>query len=128
MTNRDALIEQLMRELIDLKEKVGELEGQHRADEELMVGMRERVQQLEMELADFKDIAEQTCSVSVCVGGCVSVHFITSVCLCGCAFHHSSMCVCVGVHFITSVCVCECISSHQRVCVGVHFITVCVCV
>ena len=54
-----------MREVIDLKERISDLEGQHRADEELMASLRERVQQLEMELADYKDIAEQTCSVSV---------------------------------------------------------------
>ncbi|KAL5477182.1 hypothetical protein EMCRGX_G023936 [Ephydatia muelleri] len=62
---KDNLIEQLMREVIDLKEKISDLEGQHRADEELMTGLRERVQQLEMELADYKDIAEQTCSENV---------------------------------------------------------------
>ena len=54
-----------MREVIELKEKISDLEGQHRADDDLMTGLRERVQQLEMELADYKDIAEQTCSVSV---------------------------------------------------------------
>ena len=62
--SRDALIEQLMREIIELKEKISELEGQREADHELITGLRERLQQLEVELSDYKEIAEQTCNVS----------------------------------------------------------------
>lgn len=62
--DRDQLIEQLMREIVDLKEKIAELEGQREADHTLMVGLRSRLQQLEAELGDYKEIAEQTCNVS----------------------------------------------------------------
>ena len=53
-----------MREIVDLKEKISELEGQREADHELISGLRERLQQLEVELSDYKEIAEQTCNVS----------------------------------------------------------------
>lgn len=49
---------------MELKEKISELEGQREADQELLGGMRERLQQMEAELADYKEIAEQTCNVS----------------------------------------------------------------
>ncbi len=61
---RDSLIEQLMREIVELKEKVSLLEGQRSADTELLRGVRERCAQLEAELKDYKEIAEQTCNVS----------------------------------------------------------------
>ena len=60
---RDALIEQLMREIVELKERISELEGQREADRALMAGLRERLQQMETELNDYKEIAEQTCNV-----------------------------------------------------------------
>lgn len=60
---RDALIEQLMREIVDLKEQIANLEAQRNADHELMAGLREKLQQMEAELQDYKEIAEQTCSV-----------------------------------------------------------------
>ena len=63
--SRDSLIEQLMREIVDLKEKITELEGQRSADNELMRGLRDRLARLEAELNDYKDIAEQTCNVSI---------------------------------------------------------------
>jgi len=63
--DRDALIEQLMREIVDLKEKVSELEGQRQADQELLAGLRERLLQMEAELNDYKEIAEQTCNENV---------------------------------------------------------------
>ena len=63
--HRDALIEQLMREVVELKEKIIELEGQRDADHELMTGLRERLQMLESELGDYKEIAEQTCNENV---------------------------------------------------------------
>ena len=62
---RDSLIEQLMREIVDLKERISELEGQRSADNELMRGLRDRLAQLEAELNDYKEIAEQTCNVSI---------------------------------------------------------------
>ena len=61
---RDALIEQLMREIVELKEKISELHAQRDADRELMAGLRDRLQQMETELNDYKEIAEQTCNVS----------------------------------------------------------------
>ncbi len=61
---RDSLIEQLMREIVELKEKMTLLEGQRSADAELLRGVRERCAQLEAELRDYKEIAEQTCNVS----------------------------------------------------------------
>lgn len=64
--SRDALIEQLMREIVELKEKISDLQSQRDADRELMAGLRERLQQMETELSDYKEIAEQTCNVSQC--------------------------------------------------------------
>ncbi len=61
---RDRLIEQLMREIVELKEKISLLEEQLGADRELLAGTRERCAQLEAELRDYKEIAEQTCNVS----------------------------------------------------------------
>lgn len=57
-----------MREIVDLKERIAELESQRDADHTLMNGLRSRLQQLEAELADYKEIAEQTCNVSSCTG------------------------------------------------------------
>lgn len=62
---RDALIEQLMREIVELKEKISELQSQREADRELMAGLRDRLQQMETELNDYKEIAEQTCNENV---------------------------------------------------------------
>lgn len=83
-----------MREIVELKERISELEGQKNADHELMVGLRERLQQMETELSDYKDIAEQTCNVCMaylhhrnacplCVAGTVSSldHFQENVLL-----------------------------------------------
>lgn len=53
-----------MRELVDLKEKISELEGQRKADHLLLAGLRERLARTEAELNDYKEIAEQTCNVS----------------------------------------------------------------
>ena len=53
-----------MREIVELKEKIAELEAQREADHELMAGLRERLQQMDSELGDYKEIAEQTCNVS----------------------------------------------------------------
>lgn len=61
---RDDLIEQLMREIVDLKEHITELEEQREADHTLMGRLRNRLEQLEAELNDYKEIAEQTCNVS----------------------------------------------------------------
>ena len=55
-----------MREIVDLKERIAELESQCDADHTLMAGLRSRLQQLEAELSDYKEIAEQTCNVSGC--------------------------------------------------------------
>ena len=52
-----------MREIVELKERITELEGQRDADRLLMAGLRERLQQMETELNDYKEIAEQTCNV-----------------------------------------------------------------
>ncbi len=52
-----------MREIVDLKEKIRELEDQRTADHTLMSGLRTRLEQLEAELNDYKEIAEQTCNV-----------------------------------------------------------------
>ena len=70
---RDALIEQLMREIVELKEKISELQDQRDADRELMAGLRDRLQQMETELNDYKEIAEQTCNVSTTPCGEVGV-------------------------------------------------------
>ena len=56
-----------MREIVDLREKIADLEGQLSADHELMGGLRERLAQLEAELNDYKEIAEQTCNVRLVV-------------------------------------------------------------
>jgi hypothetical protein len=53
-----------MREIVELKEKISDLQSQRDADRELMAGLRERLQQMETELNDYKEIAEQTCNVS----------------------------------------------------------------
>ena len=54
-----------MREIVDLKERIAELTSQRDADHTLMAGLRNRLAQLEAELNDYKEIAEQTCNVSV---------------------------------------------------------------
>lgn len=60
-----------MREIVELKEKISVLEGQRSADQQLLAGARERCAQLEAELRDYKEIAEQTCNVSA------YCHFLT---------------------------------------------------
>lgn len=46
-----------------LKEEVTELKEQRDADHTLMAALRNRLVQLEAELRDYKEIAEQTCNV-----------------------------------------------------------------
>ena len=53
-----------MREIVELKEKISELQAQRDADRALMAGLREKLLQMETELGDYKEIAEQTCNVS----------------------------------------------------------------
>ena len=52
-----------MREIVELKDKIRELESQRDADRELMAGLRLRLDQMDTELNDYKEIAEQTCNV-----------------------------------------------------------------
>lgn len=54
-----------MREIVDLKDRIAELTSQREADHTLMAGLRNRLEQLEAELNDYKEIAEQTCNVSI---------------------------------------------------------------
>ncbi len=61
--SRDDLISQLMREIVELKAEIRSLKEQIDADHTLMAGLRSRLQQLEAELNDYKEIAEQTCNV-----------------------------------------------------------------
>ena len=68
---RDALIEQLMREIVELKE-------QRSADHELIASLRERMLQLEAEINDYKQIAEDACNVSTFYPWSI-VHLIVSV-------------------------------------------------
>ena len=63
---RDALIDQLMGENVELKGKISELEKQHQADQE-------RQMRLEAEIREYKDIAQQTSNVSVLMN-CVYVY------------------------------------------------------
>ena len=53
-----------MREVVELKARVSELEEQGWADQELIGKLRERQMQLEAEIDEYKEIAEQTCNVS----------------------------------------------------------------
>ena len=62
-TPRDQLIDQLMREVVELKERVRELEEQEMANQELIGRLRERQMHLEAEIQEYKEIAEQTCNV-----------------------------------------------------------------
>ena len=52
-----------MREVVELKEKIRELEEQEMANQELIGRLRERQMQLEAEIQEYKEIAEQTCNV-----------------------------------------------------------------
>ena len=52
-----------MHEIVELKAKISELEEQGQADQELMGALRERQMQLEAEIQEYKEIAEQTCNV-----------------------------------------------------------------
>lgn len=63
--DKDLLIEQLMREVVELKEKIASLKEQQEADHTLMSGLRNRLHELEAELNDYKEIAEQTCNENV---------------------------------------------------------------
>ena len=66
--SRDQLIEQLMREVVELKARISELEEQGWADQELIGKLRERQMQLDAEIDEYKEIAEQTCNVSNTTG------------------------------------------------------------
>ena len=63
LTPRDQLIDQLMREVVELKERLRELEEQEMANQELIGRLRERQMHLEAEIQEYKEIAEQTCNV-----------------------------------------------------------------
>lgn len=57
------MISQLMRDIVELKEELRQMKEQRDADHTLMTALRNRLQQLEAELSDYKEIAEQTCNV-----------------------------------------------------------------
>ena len=78
---RDLLIEQLMREIVELKERIQDLEGQVQADYELIGSVRQQMEQVRSEwsrqavrwiwllqktreLEDYKEVAEQATLVS----------------------------------------------------------------
>ena len=62
---RDLLIEQLMREVVDLKERIQDLEGQVQANFELISSLRQQLEQKTREIEDYKEVAEQATSVSL---------------------------------------------------------------
>ena len=64
---RDILIEQHMREVVELRKWISELEE---VDQELIARLHERQTQLEAEIQKHKDIIDQTCNVSW-QGGCI---------------------------------------------------------
>ena len=68
-----------MREIVELKDKIRELESQRDADRELMAGLRLRLEQMDTELNDYKDIAEQTCNVRCQLYASLSVSLFTTV-------------------------------------------------
>ena len=80
---------------MDLKNRVSELEDQTRADQVLIGNLRERNMQLEAEIQEYKEIAEQTCNVScvcvcVCVCACVRAwHVCVRACVCVCVTRKS---------------------------------------
>ena len=54
-----------MREVVELKAKISELEKQCQTDQELITRLRDKQVQLETEIQELKSIAEQICNVSV---------------------------------------------------------------
>jgi huntingtin interacting protein 1 len=62
---RDILIEQLMREIVELKEKVALLEEQNEANQELLASLKMQLEQKDKELLDIKEVAEQACNENV---------------------------------------------------------------
>lgn len=62
---RSALIEQLMREGVDLKERVSVLQTTLHAKKSEMEASQEKLREAQMELTEYKEIAEQACSENV---------------------------------------------------------------
>ena len=62
---KDLLIEQLMRKIVELKSRIAELEAQLRTSFNHIQSSKEKLDQKETELMDYKKIAEQACSENV---------------------------------------------------------------
>ncbi|XP_065830559.1 huntingtin-interacting protein 1-like [Oscarella lobularis] len=65
LKEKDRLIEQLMREVVELRQKVMNLDGRHMADMELLGSLRTQLAKLEEEMAEYKDIAAQALDENV---------------------------------------------------------------
>ena len=65
LTCRNALIEQLMREGVDLKERVSVLQTTLQAKRTETETSQEKLRETQMELTEYKEIAEQACSENV---------------------------------------------------------------
>ncbi|XP_019848785.1 PREDICTED: huntingtin-interacting protein 1-like isoform X2 [Amphimedon queenslandica] len=62
---RDLLIEQLMREIVELKDRIRELEEQNLANLELLGAARTQMEEKNKELSEYKEVAEQACTENV---------------------------------------------------------------
>ncbi|XP_062502731.1 huntingtin-interacting protein 1-like [Corticium candelabrum] len=65
LKEKDDLIEQLMREVVELRQKVIDLERQHQADTALINSLKYQIRQLQEEIDEYKDIATQACDENV---------------------------------------------------------------
>jgi huntingtin interacting protein 1 len=65
LKEKDKLIEQLMREVVELRQKVLELQRQHETDLALINSLKYQITKLEEEIAEYKDIAAQACDENV---------------------------------------------------------------
>ena len=62
--HREALVAQMAQEILELKAKVAKLEADLLQGRQLMMTLREQLEKLQKERDEYKQIAEQACSVS----------------------------------------------------------------
>ena len=97
---RTVLIEQLMREGVDLKERLSVLQTALHAKKSETEATQEKLREAQMELTEYKEIAEQACGENVLLKNqvqCQRFSCVHCVCVCVCA-----CCVCLkGMYVYT---------------------------
>ena len=99
---RTVLIEQLMREGVDLKERLSVLQTALHAKKSETEASQEKLREAQMELTEYKEIAEQACGENVLLKNqvqCQRFSCVHWVWVCACVLCVSGRYVCIYVQY-----------------------------